>query len=423
MPTIAELRTELDRVRAMEADWKARGAPEPEGAGVRAYVKAAEQSLANAIGDGEDPWAARVDAVMAKAAADGGGDDSNEIEMPPENMRREIEMPPENMRRPQTHATPVQAHAAKVAHKRSQRKPPRPARASKDVLNKETDARFWAQSGYKVGQKLNPSNPADRAMMKLWLDIFHKVEAEDETGHLVTTWDHPEVANYLQEATAARQVAEDHLEQAAAAPDPWEQTRHAETAANANAVSQKAAKEAAKYQPPTASPHVAQTAANDAHAATNKPPPGVKVFPKGHPIHWRPSAQPSNQAFNTPNAPDTISSTHPTNAADELALGNAASAPQRTADLHEDEASRDGETANNNSGGGSTLPKFGNKKTEKTKSGIAGKIALAIGGVAALGGIGYAIWRNQKPSRGPSGTMRMPRMPRAPGGPRMPAVP
>ncbi len=401
MPTIPELRAELDRVRAMEADWKARGAPEPEGAGVRAHVAAASQSIANAVARGDDPWA-------------GPPGEQDEIEMPAENMRREIEMPAENMRRPPA----VQAHAAKVAHKRSQQKPPRPARSSKDVLNKETDARFWAQSGYKVGQKLDPKNPADSAMSKLWLDIFHKVEGEDETGHLVTTWDHPEVAQHLDEATAARQAAEQHLDQAAAAPDTWEQTRNVEAAATANNASQAAAGKAAKYQPATASPHVAQTAAHDAHTATKRPPPGVVVFPKGHPVHWRPSAQPAHPSLNTPNAPGA-GSPGPVSAADELALGNAAGAPQRAADLHANEAARDGETQPIDETGG-TLPRFGNKKPGDKKKLGAGKIALIVGGVAAaVGGVGYAVWRSQKPATGPSGTFRMPRMPRAPRAPRM----
>ena len=49
---------------------------------------------------------------------------------------------------------------------------------SRDILNKETNARFWAQTGYKPGQRLDPNNPLDKAKMPVWMDIFRKVNAE-----------------------------------------------------------------------------------------------------------------------------------------------------------------------------------------------------------------------------------------------------
>src|SRR6185295_7793039 len=176
--SIADLRAELDRVRALEADWKSRGSPEPEGAGVRAKVAAAEALLGNAIAN-------------APADPDAPGD----------------MLPPDQDPWASTDAnapSPVAvAHGNKVAAKRSQQKPPRPHASSRDVLNKETDARFWAQTHYKVGQKLDPNSAADRAYVKTWLDTFHKVEAEDQTGHLVTTYDHPDVVANLEAAKAA----------------------------------------------------------------------------------------------------------------------------------------------------------------------------------------------------------------------------
>ena len=58
---------------------------------------------------------------------------------------------------------------------------------SRDVLNKETNARFWAQTKYKVGKPLDPKNPLDKAQIPVWNDTFRKVQAEANAGNLVTT--------------------------------------------------------------------------------------------------------------------------------------------------------------------------------------------------------------------------------------------
>ena len=57
------------------------------------------------------------------------------------------------------------------------------------ILIRETNERFWHQTGYKPNQMLDPSNPNDRRMARVWLDIYARVSAEDKAGKLVTTTD------------------------------------------------------------------------------------------------------------------------------------------------------------------------------------------------------------------------------------------
>jgi len=42
-------------------------------------------------------------------------------------------------------------------------------------LYQETNRRFWDQTGYKPGQKLDMSDPTDREMAKVWMDILGAV--------------------------------------------------------------------------------------------------------------------------------------------------------------------------------------------------------------------------------------------------------
>jgi hypothetical protein len=72
---------------------------------------------------------------------------------------------------------------------------------SQDTLNKETDALFWAQTGYKVGQKLDPRDTADQAYRHVWMDTYNKVKRAAEAGTLVTTFDHPAVEQHLSDST------------------------------------------------------------------------------------------------------------------------------------------------------------------------------------------------------------------------------
>ena len=142
---------------------------------------------------------------------------------------------------------------------------------SRDILNRETNARFWAQSGYKVGQRLDPNNPLDKAKMPVWMDIFRKVTAEADAGALVTTYDHPEVAQQLSDAEVASTVAAVHVDAATKAPDPVTAQQHAAAAATAVQVSVQKLNEAAANQPPTVSSRLEEVAARE--AAKTPPPP------------------------------------------------------------------------------------------------------------------------------------------------------
>jgi len=45
-----------------------------------------------------------------------------------------------------------------------------------DDLYKETNDLFWKTTGYKVGQKLNPSNPDDAKMIPAWSSLFTQIK-------------------------------------------------------------------------------------------------------------------------------------------------------------------------------------------------------------------------------------------------------
>lgn len=49
---------------------------------------------------------------------------------------------------------------------------------ARNEANIETDMRFWAETGYKPGVRLNPRDPQDRAMIPEWISIHDAVQAE-----------------------------------------------------------------------------------------------------------------------------------------------------------------------------------------------------------------------------------------------------
>ena len=147
---------------------------------------------------------------------------------------------------------------------------------SRDILNKETNARFWAQTGYKPGQRLDPNNPLDKAKMPVWMDIFRKVNAEADAGTLVTTYDRPEVAQPLADAEVAQKVATIHVDAGAKAPDPDTAQQHVSAAMTAQQVAALKLKEAAQNQPPTVSPKLVDDAARE--AAKTPPPPNAPAI-------------------------------------------------------------------------------------------------------------------------------------------------
>ena len=142
---------------------------------------------------------------------------------------------------------------------------------SNDILNAETDARFWAQTGYKPGQKLDPNNPTDKAMEPTWRDINSKVKSEAAAGTLVTTFDHPHVQQNLSDAAVANKAAGIHAALAAAAPDAETAQSNIAAAAAAHQISTQKAQEAASVQPPTVSPPLVKEASKE--VASNPPPP------------------------------------------------------------------------------------------------------------------------------------------------------
>lgn len=138
------------------------------------------------------------------------------------------------------------------------------------IVDQETDARFWAQTGYKPNQKLDPHDPQDAKMVPVWLDIEKKVKAEYDAGKLVTTYDHPVVAHKLAEAHAADQAATAHLDAATKAPDQATAQQHVHAAHEALKIGKVKVQEAAAVQPPTTSPQLTHEAS---HAAAASPPP------------------------------------------------------------------------------------------------------------------------------------------------------
>lgn len=129
------------------------------------------------------------------------------------------------------------------------------------VLDAETDARFWASTAYRPGQKLNPVDLKDRAMIPVWVDIANKVKAQWQAGILVTTYDHPVVTAAIAAAHDAFETAAAHVNAALASVMPDDKNAHAVAAAASHADAQASAAKAASYQPATASPQLAQKAA------------------------------------------------------------------------------------------------------------------------------------------------------------------
>lgn len=238
------------------------------------------------------------------------------------------------------------------------------ARHSKDIIDRETDARFWAQTAYKVGRRLDPSDPTDRKMMPIWIDIWGKVRREDAAGDLVLTYNHPDVERGLSDSEIAGHISDSHADVASSTPDPELARAHAAAAAQAATIASSRARVAAFDQPPTVSPSVADAVAASVARDAGVPgrPSAVADLHPGHPAIASEAAQPilppevAAQATAAPArpAPAPTSPTGPTppmpsmappmapprGAGAQLAVARAMDTPSVAIGVHEDASAR-----------------------------------------------------------------------------------
>ena len=78
--------------------------------------------------------------------------------------------------------------------------------ASQRDVTQETNARFWITTQYKLGEALDPADPADKRLAKIWLDIYRQLLQENARGTLTLTHKHPSVARNLSDAIAAYRI-------------------------------------------------------------------------------------------------------------------------------------------------------------------------------------------------------------------------
>jgi len=130
----------------------------------------------------------------------------------------------------------------------------------------EADARFWAQTGYKPGQKLDAKDPLDRKMIPTYTDIFNKIKQEITSGRIAWTFEHPEVKQAIGDASIASAAAVVNLDRAASAAragDHESARGELAAAAAAHASAKAATLAAARYQPPTVSTRHVEHAARE----------------------------------------------------------------------------------------------------------------------------------------------------------------
>ena len=129
-------------------------------------------------------------------------------------------------------------------------------------LYDETDARFWSQTGYNPGKKLDPHDPYDQSMVPVWQAIYKIVANEYDHGgvHGVHwTVDQPEVVAAIADAKQRVANVEHQIDNAAAALTGGDV--HAQQAAVAQATAQHdAAQVRTKQAGAQGSPHVVDPA-------------------------------------------------------------------------------------------------------------------------------------------------------------------
>lgn len=214
---------------------------------------------------------------------------------------------------------------------------------AKDVLQKEADARFWAQTQYRIGQRLDPGNAADRAMIPIWNDLLRKIRAEDARGELRLTYNDPDVERHLADAATASAAAAGHLATAAATEDPWAAAPHTAAASEATRAAATSARAAAAAQPASVSTVLADLAAAAAAAAGQIVHRTIldRLAPD-HPALTSPAAQPAlpHPDEPPPSAPPPPAPPQPLTAADHLAIAQAQATPDVAAEIHGADAAR-----------------------------------------------------------------------------------
>ena len=78
--------------------------------------------------------------------------------------------------------------------------------ASQTDISKETSARFWILTTYKPGVRLDPDDPADKRMAKVWLDIYQQLVKQNARGTLTLTHKHPSFAQRLNDVISAYRI-------------------------------------------------------------------------------------------------------------------------------------------------------------------------------------------------------------------------
>jgi len=269
-PSTADLQYEVTLVSLLIEDWKRRGSPGPEGMVLQDRRVRAETALANAKATRIptlDELRHEVD--IAKALIEDwkrrGGPN---LEVEGTALATRLHAALSDLASAQASAPrPTQPATAQPATAQ-----PPTAQPSKYDIDNETNARFWLQTpGAKVLQPLNPKNPTDRALMPIWMNTLHRVQQEARDGKLVITYNKPAVIKSLNDAALAQKAAALHATIAVKTPDPRAAQDNTAAATTATQIATLKKEEGAAQQPPTVSPKLVDEAADK--AARNPPPP------------------------------------------------------------------------------------------------------------------------------------------------------
>lgn len=152
------------------------------------------------------------------------------------------------------------------------------------AMYREADARFWAQTGYKVGKKLDPADPADAQMMSAWRQAYAVVADEVRRhGWFTPTHRSEAVTSPLAQAAHASSRANEHARAAADATATGaavDREHHLAAAQLAHEESHAHSTRAAAAQPPSVDPATAHAAAERAQAENALRPAHVASAPE-----------------------------------------------------------------------------------------------------------------------------------------------